>query len=142
MSISSGAGATLNLVEGNYIGTAPGGGVLFGQGDPGIIGDGVLIENAPDNIIGGSSAAAQNVISANQGVGVMITGASATGNSVAEQYDRPDLGWGYGPGELGRGRRHLLGQQRGRPGERDLRQPPGRPDLRARGDREPGDRAT
>ena len=77
-----GPGATLNLVEGNYIGLAPGGTVVFGQGNPGNSGNGVLIENAPDNIIGGSSATEQNVISANKGVGVLITGASATGNSV------------------------------------------------------------
>ena len=78
-----GPGATLNLVEGNFIGTAPGGGILFGQGFPGNSANGVLIENAPDNIIGGPSTAQQNVISANAGAGVMITGATATGNSVA-----------------------------------------------------------
>ena len=76
-----GSGATLNLIEGNFIGTAPGGGAAFGQGDPGNSKNGVMIENAPNNIIGGS-AAAQNVISANAAVGVLITGNSATGNSV------------------------------------------------------------
>jgi hypothetical protein len=77
-----GPGATLNQILGNYIGTAPGGAVLVGQGNPGNSKNGVLIENAPDNIIGGSTTTQQNVISANNGDGVMITGASAIGNSV------------------------------------------------------------
>ena len=78
----TGSGATLNLIEGNFIGTAPSGGILFGQGNPGNGGNGVLIENAPSNVIGGTTSADQNVISANRGVGVLITGTSATGNTV------------------------------------------------------------
>ena len=71
-----GVGATRNLVEGNYIGVAPGGGFLFGQRAPGNLADGVRIDNAPDNQIGGPTATVGNVISANQGNGVYIDGAT------------------------------------------------------------------
>ncbi len=78
-----GAGATQNLVQANLIGAGPGGGYLFGSGNPGNLGDGVDIEDAPDNIIGGSSTAQGNTISSNGGAGVFITGASASGNDVS-----------------------------------------------------------
>jgi hypothetical protein len=77
-----GVGATLNLVEANYIGPAPGGGYTFAEAQPGNLADGVLINNAPDNQIGGASTSAGNVISANQGNGVNITGVNALGNTV------------------------------------------------------------
>jgi hypothetical protein len=77
-----GVGATRNLVEANYIGVAPGGGYLFGTGDPGNLGDGVTIEDAPDNQIGGPTTSLGNVISSNHGNGVDITGVDAIGNSV------------------------------------------------------------
>ena len=48
-----GVGANLNLIQGNYIGVAPGGGYQFGTGDPGNGGDGVLIEDGSQNQIGG-----------------------------------------------------------------------------------------
>ena len=77
-----GVGATRNLVEANYIGAAPGGGYIFGSGDPGNGNDGVRIDDAPDNQIGGPVANDGNVISSNSGAGVNITGADATGNTV------------------------------------------------------------
>ena len=75
----TGLAATRNRVEGNYIGIGPGGGFLFGAGNPGNLGNGVLIENASDNRIGGPNKVQGNVISANKGAGVKITGPSATG---------------------------------------------------------------
>ncbi len=48
-----GVGATRNLVEANYIGAAPGGGFVFGNGQPGNLADGVRVDDAPDNQIGG-----------------------------------------------------------------------------------------
>ena len=47
------SGATRNLVEANYIGLAPGGGYVFGNGQPGNLADGVWIDDAPDNQVGG-----------------------------------------------------------------------------------------
>jgi hypothetical protein len=77
-----GVGATRNLVEANYIGAAPGGGYIFGSGNPGNDADGVWIDDAPDNQIGGAVSTDGNVISANGFNGVNITGPDATGNSV------------------------------------------------------------
>ena len=77
-----GVGANLNLIQGNYIGVAPGGGYKFGTGDPGNGGDGVLIEDGSQNQIGGSSAALGNTIASNHGDGVDIAGL-ATGNVAA-----------------------------------------------------------
>jgi hypothetical protein len=74
--------ATRTIIGGNLIGLAPGGGYLFGSGDPGNGGNGVLIENSADNVIGGPDATWANAISSNSGDGVQITGAGSTGNSV------------------------------------------------------------
>src|SRR6185312_7342611 len=71
-----GPAATRNNVQGNYIGVGPGGGFLFGASHPGNLGDGVTIENASDNNIGGPATADRNVISANAGDGVRIFGLS------------------------------------------------------------------
>ncbi|TAF51701.1 MAG: DUF4347 domain-containing protein [Oscillatoriales cyanobacterium] len=72
--------ATLNSVLGNYIGTNSAGTAAL----PNIIG--VVVDNAPNNTIGGSVAGAGNIISGNSspsaGLGVQITGASATGNTL------------------------------------------------------------
>jgi hypothetical protein len=81
-----GPAATRNNVQGNYIGVGPGGGFLFGAGHPGNLGDGVTIENASDNNIGGIPAADRNVISANAGAGVRILGASGVRNLVQGNY--------------------------------------------------------
>src|SRR4029079_9522513 len=78
----SGAGATRNLIEANLIGAAPGGGYLFGSARPGNAADGIRIEDASYNQVGGLLASDGNVISSNQGAGVIVTGASAIGNTI------------------------------------------------------------
>ena len=70
------------MIQGNYIGVAPGGGYKFGTGDPGNGGDGVRIEDGSQNQIGGTSAALGNTIDSNHGAGIYITGL-ATGNVAA-----------------------------------------------------------
>jgi hypothetical protein len=77
-----GVGAVRNLVEANFIGVAPGGGYAFGNPDPGNLGNGVNLDDAPDNQIGGPSSSLGNVISSNQNNGVAISGTDALGNSV------------------------------------------------------------
>lgn len=66
-----------NLVEGNYIGTDVSGSADLGNG-----GSGVHIIESTNNIVGGSTSAARNVISGNQGEGVRIDGANAYGNLI------------------------------------------------------------
>ncbi len=71
----SGVGATGNQVQGNFIGTTASGTVGLGNGY------GVSIEQASNNIIGGTVAGVPNVISSNS-IGVSISGVGATGNLV------------------------------------------------------------
>jgi hypothetical protein len=75
-----------NTVDGNYTGIAVNGTTGYCCSNTG-----VLISNSPDNLIGGTTAAARNVISGNGPstgniVGVSITGASSTGNRVQGNY--------------------------------------------------------
>jgi CSLREA domain-containing protein len=81
-----GSGATGNLVQGNYIGTD-----VNGTADLGNFGDGVLIDEAPSNTIGGTVAGARNVISGNEWHGVDIRGSGATGNQVQGNYIGTDV---------------------------------------------------
>ncbi len=68
------------LVQGNFIGTDAEGTAGLGNGESGI-----YIGSA-GNTIGGSSAAARNVISGNAADGVNIAGTGATGNVVAGDF--------------------------------------------------------
>ena len=65
----SGSGATNNLVQGNLIGTDFGGIAALSNGA-----SGVSIQNASSNTIGGTTPEARNVISANIGADVTISG--------------------------------------------------------------------
>jgi hypothetical protein len=69
--------STLNAVQGNYIGVDFSGTTAVGNG-----GDGVRIDNASNDTIGGVGAGARNVISNNGGNGVTITGAESVRNIV------------------------------------------------------------
>jgi titin len=69
-----------NLVEGNYIGTGPG-----GDGGLGNSGPGVQIMGASNNQIGGEATGAGNVIAFNGGDGVLVTSGNhdrISGNSI------------------------------------------------------------
>ncbi len=70
-------GSSGNIVRGNFIGTDVTGMAALGNG-----GDGVLIEDSPDNTIGGPAAGAGNVISGNVDDGIFIIGPAATGNTI------------------------------------------------------------
>jgi hypothetical protein len=74
--VISGSDVTDNKVQGNYIGTDINGNTDVGNGSYGI-----RMINAHDNLIGGTTAGAGNVISGNER-GMSIEGASATGNKV------------------------------------------------------------
>ena len=69
-------GAHPNIVEGNFIGT------VSGSDDYGNKFDGVFLYGAGDNTVGGTTAAAGNVV-ANNGAGIVLEGSAATGNLVA-----------------------------------------------------------
>ena len=77
--------ATGNLVAGNFIGTDVTGTVALGNGA-----DGVVIDtSASGNTIGGTTAAARNIISANADAGVEIHGAND--NLVEGDYIGTDV---------------------------------------------------
>ena len=69
-----------NVFEGNFIGTD-----VTGSSAAGNLDNGVQIRGA-DNIIGGNSAAARNVISGNGNNGVLIQGPGSTENRVEGNY--------------------------------------------------------
>ncbi|TMC00262.1 MAG: hypothetical protein E6J42_01355 [Chloroflexi bacterium] len=75
------SGATGNRVEGNYIGTTISGDSVAGNDS-----DGVMLDRAPGNTIGGTTAEARNVIAANGGRGVRFQGTEATGNLIEGNY--------------------------------------------------------
>ena len=66
-----GAGATGNQVRGSYVGTNKSGSAALPNG-----GEGILVQGAPNTLIGGSSAALRNIISGNTGHGVAVVSAS------------------------------------------------------------------
>ena len=77
-----GAGSTGNVVAGNRIGTtADGLAALANQGVGVSIGNG-----ASGNVIGGSTAAARNLISGNANYGIFITNAATSGNVVQNNW--------------------------------------------------------
>jgi hypothetical protein len=75
-----GAAATDNHVQGNYIGTNK-------SGTAGVPNDshGVIVYNAPDNLIGGTVAGARNVLSGNGNNGIVLLG-PVSGNTVQGNY--------------------------------------------------------
>ncbi len=72
-----GEGASGNLVQGNYVGTD-----VTGASNLGNAFQGVQIQNAPNNTIGGPQTGAGNVISGNEEAGIAILLAGARGNLV------------------------------------------------------------
>lgn len=78
--------ATGNRIQGNFIGTD-----ATGTGALGNLARGVRIEDAPNNVIGGATSGARNVISGNRFQGVFISGTNATGNILKGNYIGTDV---------------------------------------------------
>jgi hypothetical protein len=83
--VAGNSGTSGNVMQGNYIGLGPDGftavpnfyGVLFSDG-------------ATNNFLGGTTAAARNVISGNNGSGVFLTDAGTSENFIQGNYIGPD----------------------------------------------------
>ena len=73
----AGGTASLNLVQGNKIGTNFDGTTAIPNGL-----DGIFISDAPNNTIGGTAAGAGNLISGNGSVGIQLFGPLTKGNVV------------------------------------------------------------
>ncbi len=89
-----GATATGNKVNGNYIGTKADGVTAL----PNL--KGVYIDNAPKNIVGGTTPAERNLLSGNSWYGVETRNAGATGNRIMGNNIGVDAA---GTGALGNG---------------------------------------
>ncbi|MCK5209004.1 MAG: CSLREA domain-containing protein, partial [Cyclobacteriaceae bacterium] len=81
-----------NIIQGNYIGVDP-----TGSGRAGMGANGILIDDVPDNVIGGTTAAARNIVSDNdnnggtRGCGILIKGSNARNNTVLGNYIGTDV---------------------------------------------------
>jgi len=80
------SGAIGNVVKGNYIGTDVNGTAKLGNSF-----DGVAIENASNNTVGGATSAERNIICGSRGSGVTIFPSGATGNVVVGNYIGVDI---------------------------------------------------
>ncbi|MCB9450499.1 MAG: CSLREA domain-containing protein [Anaerolineaceae bacterium] len=69
-----------NVIEGNYIGTNVTGTQSRGNGM------GILINNTPNDRIGGTSTSQRNVISGNNGIGIAILGTGDTNTTIQGNY--------------------------------------------------------
>jgi uncharacterized repeat protein (TIGR01451 family) len=78
--------AGTDTVSGNYIGVDPTAATIAANG-----GDGVLVDNVGQNVIGGTLSTDHNVISGNKGFGVDIKGGSAGTNLVEGNFIGTDL---------------------------------------------------
>jgi hypothetical protein len=81
----------MTTVQGNFIGTNAAGTAPIPNSDPGI-----RVLNSPNNIIGGTSAAARNLISGNFAAGISIEESGSTGNVVQGNLIGTDVS-GFGP---------------------------------------------
>lgn len=88
----NGVGAANNLVQGNYIGTDVSGRLALGN-----MFSGITINGGSSNLVGGTAAAARNVLSANKLSGVLIT-TNSVGNLVQGNFIGVD---GTGTNALG-----------------------------------------
>lgn len=74
-----------NVIQGNFIGTDPSG--LLARTNSG---DGILV-TSQGNLIGGTTAAARNIISGNGQAGILVSGSGATGNVIEGNYIGTDI---------------------------------------------------
>lgn len=73
----NGSAATGNLIQGNYIGVNSGAAVAIPN-----LGDGVTVNGAPANLIGGTNTAERNVISGNGKAGILLNGSGTRFNHI------------------------------------------------------------
>src|SRR5665213_300271 len=70
-----------NVIQGNFLGTDPSGTLALGNGE-----GGVVIDNSPGNLIGGTTAAARNLISGGNQNGIYVVNPAATENVISGNY--------------------------------------------------------
>src|SRR5207244_11009639 len=78
-----------NIIAGNFVGVDPTGTTRMPNGTFPTSGDGIRLENASGNTIGGSSPADRNIVSGNAIDGIHVIGSltsPATGNTIAGNF--------------------------------------------------------
>ncbi len=90
--ISIHSGASGNTVQGNFVGANVAGTAAIPNGCGACLIGGIDIDDSPNNLIGGATAAARNVISGNNGDGIGLwemntTGTQVLGNFIGTQAD-------------------------------------------------------
>lgn len=93
------AGGSGNVIEGNYVGTDVTGTVAMGNGE------GIFIEDAAGNRVGGTTPQARNLVSGNFSNGISVNGGGAFGNRVEGNYVGTDV---TGTAVLGNGNAGVL----------------------------------
>src|SRR5215212_173395 len=81
------AGTNGNVVQGNFIGTDVSGTALLANDGKGV----AIFTGAANNLIGGTSDQARNIISGNSDTGVVIYGEGASSNTVQGNYIGTDV---------------------------------------------------
>ena len=81
-----GTTATGNTIQGNLIGVDVTGGKVLANGQ-----EGVRLNAAPSNTVGGTLTGAGNIISHNGDLGIYVTGSAATGNVIQGNYVGTDI---------------------------------------------------
>lgn len=79
-------GGQMTTVQGNFIGTNAAGTAAIPNNDRGI-----RVLNSPNNVIGGTSTAARNIISGNVAAGISIEESGSTGNVVQGNFIGTDV---------------------------------------------------
>jgi hypothetical protein len=82
----SGGSSSNNVIQGNFIGTD-----VTGTNALGNRVNGILISDAPDNLIGGTVPGARNIISGNGQSGVYLLGTGSVRNGIAGNFIGTDL---------------------------------------------------
>lgn len=81
------AGTSGNVVQGNQVGTAPGGSSAIGNGFAGV----TVYGGATGNIIGGTTAAQRNILSGNGTVGLAFSDSDTSGNIAEGNFIGTDV---------------------------------------------------
>jgi len=81
--VGSNGNATANVIQGNLIGLNAAGTAGLGNGVSSGASAGIGISTSCSNLVGGTTAGAGNVISANNGWGIFLLGSTASGNATS-----------------------------------------------------------
>jgi titin len=89
------SGATGNVIQGNYLGLTAAGTAALAN-----LADGITLNSAPGNRLGGASPGARNVISGNAKAGLLLSGSGTAGNLIDGNFIGTDASGSNAVGNL------------------------------------------